>query len=403
MNNIIIIMTDGARADFFLDEKLTPNTHRFLEKYGGVKYTNCYSTSSWTLPVQMSLFTGLLPVNHGLNDITYCNRRDIVKVVDKNYFRAKNLKQGDFLVHVLNELGYTTKSFSNHLTYHFLAHNHHTLFQKSIFWDFFYHQHKKIREEPIEKPFFWYIYDDDGGHAPYGRFKRRWRRDWDAHKASGKFLNDGMARANPAKWTERKLKKLVANQVHQYDTEKLSKFWKWFEEKELYKDTMVLLLSDHGEEYWEHEWVGHVANCYEGIVKIPLIMYNPDYYPKLDVDTKLHSIVDIPATVLNQAEFGDGLNLAVSNSKRVVFFEFLRKARPWTPRHTLTPKKVKIRGLRYGKWKLLYTKNMNGAYSYELYNVDKDPREEDNLIRNNNCLSLSRRLKQILRSKYDDI
>ncbi len=403
MTNIIIIMTDGARSDIMLDERFTPNTHNFLMKHGGIKYTNMYSTSTWTLPAQMSLFTGLLPVNHGLNDITYCNRREIIKVIGENYFSAKNVKKEQFLVGKMRELGYNTKIFSNYITYQFLANNHHKLFDKTILWDFFYHQHEKIRNEPIDKPFFYFIYDDDGGHSPYGRMVRNKRIDFNKHQEAGRILTDSGARANPKKWTEHRLKKMVANQMHQYDGEKLYKFWNWFEENKLYEDTMVFLLSDHGEEYWEHDWVGHVANCYEGIVNIPLIMYNPDYYKDFTEDNNLHSIIDIPATILNQGEFGDGWNLAVSNDRRVVFFEFLREAKPWNRRRAFTPENLKIRGLRWSQWKYLLTKKIDGRVVEELYDINKDPREENNLLAKKGYLNIAKKLRKILKEKYDDI
>jgi arylsulfatase A-like enzyme len=395
-------MTDGARADFMLDARLTPNTHNFLRKHGGVKFTNCYSTSTWTLPAQMSLFTGLLPVNHGLNDITYCNRRQIIKVIDENYFSAKNVEDEQFLVGKMKERGYDTKIFSNYITYQFLANNHHKMFDETILWDFMYHQHEKVTKAEIRKPFFWFIYDDDGGHAPYGVFKRDKRKDFDEHKKSGKYVNDSIARKNPMKWTENALKKKVRNQMHQYDTNKLSKFWKWFEENKLYEDTMVFIMSDHGEEYWEHEWVGHVANCYEGIVKIPLLMYHP-IFDVFEADDTMHSIVDIPATILGESQFGEGWNLHVRETSRVVFFEFLRKAKPWERRREFTPENLDIKGLRWRQWKYLLTKKLDGRFIEELYDIDKDPREEDNLLVKTDYLGTANKLRGVLKEKYHDI
>jgi len=403
MNNVIILMTDGARSDIMLDEKFTPNTHNFLRKHGGVKFTNCYTTTTWTLPAQMSLFTGLLPVNHGLNDITYCNRIKILKTIDENYFSAKNVKKEQFLVGKLAEFGYNTKIFSSHITYQFMAKNHHKLFDKTILWSFFYHQHEKIVNESINKPFFWFIYADDGGHSPYGVMKRDTRKDYHKMKDIGQYLNDSMVRSNPKTWTEKVMKKKLRNQMYQYDTEKLSKFWEWFEESGLYKDTMVILLSDHGEEYWEHDWVGHVANCYEGIVNIPLIMYNPDYYKDFTEDNNLHSIIDIPATILNQGEFGDGFNLTISDDKRVVFFEFLRKGQPWQRKIGLRLKNIDIKGLRWRQWKYLVTRKVGGIIVEELYDVDKDPREANNLCAKKDYLEIAQKLKKVLKEKYNDI
>lgn len=400
--NVIVIMTDGARSDFMLNPKLTPTTHKFLKKYGGVKYDNVYTTSTWTLPAQMSLFTGQLPVQHGLDDITYCNRREIIKTIDRNFFSAKNVKQKDFLVDRLNKAGYETKIFSNYITYNFLAENHHKLFNKTIFWDFFYHQHKKIEEEDFNKPFFWFVYGDDGGHAPYGVMKRDCRRHLEQHKKAGNYVNDLMARNNPTKWNENKLKGMVKEQVKQFDTEKLSKFWEWFVRNKLYKDTIVFLISDHGEEYYEHNWVGHVANCYEGIVNIPVIMYHPDI-KLLSTDSELHSIVDITSTILDVDDYKEGINLFKSDKSRVVYFEFKRDAELWKRRRAYTPENLKIRGLRWKDWKYIVSYKTNGQKVTELFNIKRDGREQNNLVDRIEYIAFCRNLHKKLRNKFNDI
>ena len=367
--NIIVIMSDGMRSDFAMDENVMPVTHKFLKKHGGIKYTNCYTTSTWTLPAQMSLLTGFLPENHGLSDITYSNRRKIVKDLDDCYFTPYKIPDEELLVNKLKAKGYNTKIFSNYLTYHFLAKTHHNFFDDTIFWDFFYHQHKLIEKTKITEPFFWFMYGDDGGHSPYGVFKRDRRIHFDERINSP---TDSGARAG--KISHKVLSKLVRSQLKQFDEEKLSLFWKWFLANGLEKNTVVFILSDHGECYDEHNWTGHVANCYEPIVKIPLFMYHPDIN-ELEIDNNLHSICDIMPTILDVDKFGDGKNLCCSDNSRVVFFEFTRDAEPLKRKHELNMQRLFIRGLRHGKYKYLYQRMQNGSILKELHDLDKNPKE----------------------------
>ncbi len=65
--NVLLVTLDTTRPDrlgcYGHADATTPNLDRFAET--GVLYERAYSTSSWTLPSHASLFTGLLPMQHG--------------------------------------------------------------------------------------------------------------------------------------------------------------------------------------------------------------------------------------------------------------------------------------------------------------------------------------------------
>ena len=65
--DILLIVLDAARADRFSSygyhRQTTPHMDRFAGE--GLRFTRAVSTSSWTLPTHASLFTGLLPDEHG--------------------------------------------------------------------------------------------------------------------------------------------------------------------------------------------------------------------------------------------------------------------------------------------------------------------------------------------------
>ena len=65
--NILLIVIDAARTDHFscygYHRLTTPNLERVAAE--GLRFTCAVSSSSWTLPAQTSLFTGLLPEEHG--------------------------------------------------------------------------------------------------------------------------------------------------------------------------------------------------------------------------------------------------------------------------------------------------------------------------------------------------
>jgi len=65
--DLVLIVLDTLRADRVAcgggAESLTPNLDAFCAR--SIRFTNAWSTSSWTLPAHASLFTGLPPIAHG--------------------------------------------------------------------------------------------------------------------------------------------------------------------------------------------------------------------------------------------------------------------------------------------------------------------------------------------------
>ena len=61
--NILLIVLDAARYDIFTEE-ISPYIWGLAEE--GVRFTNYYSTASWSLPAHASMFTGLHVREHGV-------------------------------------------------------------------------------------------------------------------------------------------------------------------------------------------------------------------------------------------------------------------------------------------------------------------------------------------------
>jgi arylsulfatase A-like enzyme len=62
-------------------------------------------------------------------------------------------------------------------------------------------------------------------------------------------------------------------------------------------DAVVVLFSDHGEEFWEHDSVEHGHTLYDELLRVPLVMAAPDLPPGR-VDTPV-SLLDLTPTVLD--------------------------------------------------------------------------------------------------------
>ncbi|MEA2602059.1 MAG: hypothetical protein QOF89_3051 [Acidobacteriota bacterium] len=68
----------------------------------------------------------------------------------------------------------------------------------------------------------------------------------------------------------------------------------------LYEDTLVILLSDHGEELWEHGGVGHGHTLFEELLRVPFLVKLPRESRRGAADTPV-STASLAATILDLA------------------------------------------------------------------------------------------------------
>ena len=69
--NLVLVVWDTCRGDRLSLHGYRRPTTPLLAAWsaGGTVFRSCYSPSPWTPPAHASLFTGLLPRNHGLREV----------------------------------------------------------------------------------------------------------------------------------------------------------------------------------------------------------------------------------------------------------------------------------------------------------------------------------------------
>lgn len=148
------------------------------------------------------------------------------------------------------------------------------------------------------------------------------------------------------------------------------------EELGLSDDTIVVITSDHGEAFREHRYYFHGHTVYNEELHVPLIMRIPGVSPRwveervalLDVAPTLLSAIGVPIAPSMQGV--DLVPTILERKKRglPIYAELLPY--PNWPEDQ--------RALILGHHKVLYTKKGN---VWELYDLQKDPTEQENLFR----------------------
>lgn len=164
-----------------------------------------------------------------------------------------------------------------------------------------------------------------------------------------------------------------------YADSALEKLFATLSRLHLAEDTVVIVTSDHGEEFGEHGGLGHSKHLYDEVMRVPLVFWGPGRIPGGQRIEGPVSLVDIAPTVLELAGIeipegfrGEGLTPLIEEGGRrgdpIVFGEHIAKdgtlflvAR--SPTH---------------KW--IARQTDQGAEMVEIFDLRADPEEQTNII-----------------------
>ncbi|MFY9609536.1 MAG: sulfatase [Blastocatellia bacterium] len=211
---------------------------------------------------------------------------------------------------------------------------------------------------PANRPFCAFVYVPDP-HRPYVK------RDEFYYGASLADLYDGELR---------------------YTDSHLGRLFDWMEKAGRFDDTIVVIMSDHGESLGERGVNWHSTQLYSEQVHVPMIVYIPHQTPRRVADYV--STIDLGSTILGAVGIerpkqyvgvnlmpwirGDGLTrppvFGEQTSQEVSQFVRLDQQ--------VHPESKKYMTITQDGYKLIYNRDVN---SFELYDLKNDPPEQHNL------------------------
>ena len=81
--------------------------------------------------------------------------------------------------------------------------------------------------------------------------------------------------------------------------EYFGKLLHYFDENDLWKDTALILTTDHGFMLEEHEWWGRIGCLFNEIANIPLLFYHPHFPENMgERRQSLTQAIDLMPTIL---------------------------------------------------------------------------------------------------------
>ncbi len=123
------------------------------------------------------------------------------------------------------------------------------------------------------------------------RYRGRYRTEFN-DMAEWNFLTEA-----PPDYEVTRVKELYDAEVADMDRA-IGRLFEYLETNELLENTLVILASDHGEEFFEHSQYGHGQSLYEEMIKLPLVVWGEGFPGGTTIDTTVSNI-DIVPTILD--------------------------------------------------------------------------------------------------------
>jgi len=189
------------------------------------------------------------------------------------------------------------------------------------------------------------------------------------------------------------LKKLYDAHIREAD-DYVKEFFEILERLNLLKNSVIIMTSDHGDEFNEHGSLSHDGKMYSELIDIPLFVYSYDRV-KAEVCNTLVSNIDIPPTInylfgLEPVEDFEGHSLLPFEDypKKGCFGEAIDKI---GNKEEETDKPVYF--YREDDLKIIYRESDD---IWEMYNLKEDPKELNNII---DTSSMAKDMKEKLKPR----
>lgn len=278
-HNIVVILVDTLRADHTSMEgyrrDTTPNMKRIAADSLYLK--NFFVNSPWTKPSVATFFTGLYPTCHG-------SRVGHFEQINKFYIGSGKMEilnsKNQTIAETLKENGYKTYGFvtNYHMTPKFGYHQGYDVYDFDADGSYAGVVNKtdkrsmdaamKVLGEPHDKPvFIWCHLMGVHAYSHPPEFNR--------------FKPEGSTPIPPDAFNRFRMKhySTLEEAVSSYDNSILyadhliGEFFDFVREKA--PGTLLIIVSDHGEEFYEHQGFEHNRTLYNEILKVPCIIHGP--------------------------------------------------------------------------------------------------------------------------------
>lgn len=397
--NIVLISLTSVRADhlslYGYNLETSPNIDQLSKN--SVVFDNAFSGSSARQPSLTAIFTGKYPSSQELDYET-------LKLSDEEITLAEILKDNGY-----NTAGFTSdglfkkkfgfaqgfNSYNSRLDFFDVSYTYHMFsFRETLNMLFPYNsllgndgerKAEEVNENAFkwidknkQKPFFLFIHYRDP-HSPYkvqGEFTNingpddyENYTDEDFHDLGIQFRKQGEVPADVLK----SMIKFYDNEIFYLDYH-IGRLLNKLDELGIENNTIIMLTSVHGQEFFDHGSYGHEYILYNEVIRIPFIVYSPSLEPKRIPDAV--SNADIFPTILDILDVE--IPEHIESASLTPLIKKNKHTRDFVIAELFSDKIDKQIAVISKDWKLIEIDSKKRIIPSALYNLRTDPEERKN-------------------------
>ncbi|MEK6775292.1 MAG: sulfatase [bacterium] len=409
---MILISLDTLRPDhmscYGYQRQTTPNIDQMASS--GALFLNGLSSSSWTLPAHVSMLTGknssAIQNSFARGEVTM-----LAEVLSSHGYETAAFTGGGY---ISKDFGFSkgfdtffeAGNWADILTDQAEDHDLEKIYQGSRGWL----KERQTKKDP--RPFFLFFHTYEP-HVPYTH--REFLGDEQSVRIGPKFTVEALFRLRDKSLTPTEQEKKYITALYDGDIRftdaYVGKLLHDLDSMQLGRRTIVILTSDHGEEFWEHypeRSADHGHSLYDNLIKIPLIIRAPGFrFPKKVIASQARSI-DIFPTILDLLGIEDGPHVDGESLLPLMHGENRPERLALSEETEFGPER---KSLRDGVYKFIYipdpkkikrNADLGELNQFELFNIKNDPDEKSNIADENPSVidHFSQLLVQIMQNAH---
>jgi arylsulfatase A-like enzyme len=312
--NIIIVMVDTLRADhmstYGYERKTSPFITRFASQ--GFVFEHARSQASCTFPSVNSLFTSRNPAIFTRQEVDQLGIPEeypsIAEILKEHGYRTVAVSASPIVRATpsdFNPIGGFDRGFDT--------------FMEDVLWRPGGQVNRAIFKQldGIEEPFFLYAHymEPHGPYRPPERYTKRFAGEYEGHHfikrgnpvPIGRMIFDNGPHYDISDRDIQHLVDLYDDEIRYFDGV-FRRLIKNLENRDLLDRTLIIISSDHGEEFLEHGSIKHCRGVWDTVTRVPLVFR----FPGIEGGKRFGNAVqnlDIVPTILDYLEIGtEGLD-----------------------------------------------------------------------------------------------
>jgi arylsulfatase A-like enzyme len=375
--NVLLIVVDTLRSDhlgsYGYVRKTSPNIDRLARE--SILFKSSISQAPWTLPSVATILTSLYPSVHEAKDFSRKLSSRLItlpEILMDHFYETGGIISGDFVSsHYGFDQGFgffDEESICGHKGI-----SSPSVSKKAIGF---------LRKKKKEKFFLFLHYFDP--HFNYvSHDKYHYSPNYTGRLSSGEDIGELRKMRNNLSPDDIDYLVALYDGEISFTDEYIGFVLEELKALNLYDNTLIILTADHGEEFMERGWLGHSTTLYSEQIAVPLILKSPKRKKGLSFDNHV-GLIDIMPTALELCgiEKNDKMVMQGVNLLELIEGRTLREKGAVFSEVSYIDEGIRAfkQSAVWKQWKI--TRNMKDN-SYELYNIELDRDERNNLLGNN--------------------